>query len=302
MKLKIERTKKEPKPKKQKKTPIIKVGTHKKLTISLWVLLIGSVSFGVYKNFTAIDMHTVHEKEVIEQQIVDTNSIESYVTQFAQVYYSWGQSPEALEQRNEKLKNYLTEELQQLNVEVIRSDIPTSSTVSQVQIWEVSRSEKSNFHVLFSVTQQLTEGEQKKTVISSYQVTVHVDDKQNMVITQNPTIASSQQKSDYVPPIKDADGTVDAETTQEITTFLETFFKLYPMATENELTYYVSNNALKPINKNYVFAELVNPVYIMDDGQVKASVTVRYLDQETKAVQISQLELTLAKQDNWKII
>ena len=46
----------------------------------------------------------------------------------------------------------------------------------------------------------------------------------------------------------------------------------------------------------------MNPVYIMKDGQVKTSVTVRYPDQETKAVQISQFELTLVKQDNWKMI
>ena len=47
----------------------MKVGTHKKIVIALWLVLITSVSFGVYKNFTAIDMHTVHEKEVIEQRI-----------------------------------------------------------------------------------------------------------------------------------------------------------------------------------------------------------------------------------------
>jgi hypothetical protein len=40
----------------------------------------------------------------------------------------------------------------------------------------------------------------------------------------------------------------------------------------------------------------------MEDGKAKANVTVRYLEQETKAIQISQFELTLLKQDNWKII
>ena len=59
---------KESKPKKEKKVPVMKVGTHKKTVIALWLVLIASVSFGVYKNFTAIDMHTVHEKEVIEQR------------------------------------------------------------------------------------------------------------------------------------------------------------------------------------------------------------------------------------------
>lgn len=48
---------------KEKKIGTIKVGTHKKTVIVLWVVLIASMSFGVYKNFTAIDMHTVHETE-----------------------------------------------------------------------------------------------------------------------------------------------------------------------------------------------------------------------------------------------
>ena len=73
---------KESKPKKEKKVPVMKVGTHKKTVIALWLVLITSVSFGVYKNFTAIDMHTVHEKEVIEQRIVDTNRIENFVKAF----------------------------------------------------------------------------------------------------------------------------------------------------------------------------------------------------------------------------
>lgn len=33
-----------------------------------------------------------------------------------------------------------------------------------------------------------------------------------------------------------------------------------------------------------------------------AIVTVKYLDKETKVTQLSQFELTLQKNDNWKII
>ena len=40
---------------KEKKVRAVKVGTHKKTVIALWVVLIASVSFGVYKNFTATD-------------------------------------------------------------------------------------------------------------------------------------------------------------------------------------------------------------------------------------------------------
>ena len=59
---------------KEKKVRTVKVGTHKKTVIALWVVLIASVSFGVYKNFTAIDQHTTHEKEIIELCLQDTNS------------------------------------------------------------------------------------------------------------------------------------------------------------------------------------------------------------------------------------
>ena len=63
--------KKKEKPIKEKKIRTMKVGTHKKSVIALWVVLIASVSFGVYKNFTAIDQHTTHEKEIIELRLQD---------------------------------------------------------------------------------------------------------------------------------------------------------------------------------------------------------------------------------------
>ncbi|MBM7601522.1 hypothetical protein JOC34_003947 [Virgibacillus halotolerans] len=33
------------------------------------VLLIGSLAFAIYKNFTAIDQHTVHEKKSLKQKL-----------------------------------------------------------------------------------------------------------------------------------------------------------------------------------------------------------------------------------------
>lgn len=302
VKIKIERTKKQPKPKKQKKRPTINVGTHKKLTLVLWFVLIGSVSFGIYKNFTAIDRHTVHEKEVIETKIVDTNRIESFVTAFATEYYSWQQSQKAIDNRNEQLKHYLTEELQQLNLEMVRSDIPTSATVQRVQIWSVVQSDDNEYDVLFSVDQQIAEDKKKTTITSTYSVQVYMDKNGNLVITKNPTMDSQPKKSTYQPKPLENDGTVDSSLTTEITSFLETFFKLYPTATEKELAYYVSNDALPVIQKNYVFVELVNPIYSIKYQQICVSVTVKYLDQETKTTHLSQYELILEKQDNWKII
>ena len=60
---------------------------------------------------------------------------------------------------------------------------------------------------------------------------------------------------------------------------------------------------MKPIGKDYIFQEIVNPIYNRKDNQVTVSLAVKYLDQQTSATQISQFNLTLEKSgSNWKII
>lgn len=301
--MKFKKKDKEAKPNKEKKVPVMKVGTHKKTVIALWLVLIASVSFGVYKNFTAIDMHTVHEKEVIEQHIIDTNRIENFVKDFAKSYYSWSNNKEAIEARTAAINNYLTKALQDLNVDTVRIDIPTNSTVNEVKIWNVEQAGKDEYTVTYSVDQTVTEGEQSSRNTAAYTVTVHVDGDGNMVITKNPTISSMPVKSSYEPKAQETDGTMDAAITEEVTEFLETFFKLYPTATEKELSYYVSGNVLAPVNGDYLYSELINPLFTMDGDTVKVSVSVKYLDQKTKAAQISQFDLKLQKTGgNWKIV
>ena len=215
---------------KEKKVRTVKVGTHKKTVIALWVVLIASVSFGVYKNFTAIDMHTVHETETIQLRLTDTNGIENFVKNFAKSYYTWNNSKEAIEARTQAISDYLTKEL------------------------------------------------------------------------QNPTLAPAVEKSDYEPKTPETDASVDADTVNDATAFLETFFKLYPTATEKELAYYVSGNVLEPIGRDYLYSELVNPVFTKDGDNVKVKVAVKFLDNQTKATQVSQYELVLHKDSNWKIV
>ncbi|MDD3279147.1 MAG: conjugal transfer protein [Lachnospiraceae bacterium] len=294
--------KKKEKPVKVKKVRTLKVGTHKKTVIALWLVLIASVSFGVYKNFTAIDQHTTHEKEIIELRLHDTNGIENYVRNFAKSYYTWENNKESMEARTQAVNGYLTKELQDLNVDTIRTDIPTSSTVSNVLIWNVLQSGENEFTATYEVEQQIKEGYQTKAVSATYTVMVHVDSDGDMVIVKNPTLAPAIAKSNYEPKMQDADGSVEADTMTDATAFLETFFKLYPTATEKELAYYVEGNILEPINGDYLYSELINPIFTQDGDNVKVSVSVKFIDNQTKAMQISQFELLLHKDSNWKIV
>ena len=98
-----------------------------------------------------------------------------------------------------EISKYLTKELQDLNADTIRTDIPTSATVTNVLIWNVEQSGTDDFTVAYEVDQQVKEGEQTQAVTENYTVTVHVDKDGAMVITQNPTLAPSVQKSKYEP-------------------------------------------------------------------------------------------------------
>lgn len=288
---------------KQKKPRVLHIGTRRLVVIVLWVLLICAFAFAVYKNFTAVDTHTVHETTVVQQEVTDTNAIESFVTNFVKVYYSWEQSADSIEQRTENLKYYLTDELQALNADTVRSDVPVSSAVQDVQIWSVEQTGDKVYKIVYSVSQKVLNGEENDIVTSAYEVSVYVDDAGDLVIIQNPTITGKPQKSDYATKAAEPDGTVSTQESAEITEFLTTFFTLYPSASEQELSYYVNDSALPVIdNENYVFATLVNPVYTKQDDAVTANVAVQYLDQRTGMMQVSQFALKLIKVDgNWKI-
>lgn len=109
-------------------------------------------------------MHTVHEKEVIEQRIVDTNKIENFVKAFAKSYYSWSNTQESIEKRTTAINQYLTKSLQDLNVDTVCMDIPTSSTVTDVKIWEVEATGTDDFTVVYSVDQTVTQRERLLSV------------------------------------------------------------------------------------------------------------------------------------------
>lgn len=300
MKIKIERNQKEKSPKK-KKERVVSVGKHRKMVLALWLLLSCSLAFGIYKNFTAIDQHTIHEEVVIKEKVVNTSGVESFTKDFAKEYFSWKNNKEVIEKRMSNLGQYLTEEGLALSQDMVRADIPTSSEVQEVKILDVEKSPKE-FVVSFLVEQKIVEGKKAQSISSAYRVTIFEDEKGNRVVTSLPTMVTKPDKAQYEEKQVEGDSEIDAKTTEEITEFLETFFKLYPAASEKELEYYVEENVIQTIKNNLKLVELVNPVYIQDGDVFQVIVYVKYLDSKTKAMNIFQYELFLKKRENWKII
>lgn len=258
----------------------------------------------MYKNFTAIDTHTVHEKEIVERRVEDTSGVEAFVRNFTKTYYSWSGNKDSVAQRTDALTGYLTEDLQRLTADTVKSDVAVSSSVQDIQIWSVAQNGENDFAVVFTVAQMISDGKKKDTVSSVYKMMVHKDDNGDMVITQAPTITGKPAKSAYMPKDTELDGTVSAVESEDITDFLITFFTLYPTATEKELSYYVSGDSMPPVKcADYTFSQLKSTVLNKNGETVTATVAVEYLDTITKMTQISQFELALKRVDgNWKII
>ena len=297
--------KKKEKQQKPKKLRVYTVNSRKPAVIVLWLLFICGFVFAVYKNFTAIDTHTVHEKEIVEWRVEDTSGVEAFVRNFAKTYYSWSNNKDSVAQRTDALTGYLTEDLQRLTADTVKSDVAVSSSVQDVQIWSVEQNGSENdFAIVFTVAQTISDGKKKDTVSSVYKTAVHKDDNGDMVITQAPTITGKPAKSAYTPKAAEPDGTVSAAESEDITDFLTTFFTLYPTATEKELSYYVSGDSMPPVRcADYTFSQLKSTVLNKNGDTVTATVAVEYLDSVTQMTQISQFELVLKLVDgNWKIV
>ena len=297
--------KKTEKQRKPKKLRVYTVNSRKPAVIVLWLMFICGFTFAVYKNFTAIDTHTVHEKEIVEWRVEDTSGVEAFVRNFAKTYYSWSNNKDSVAQRTDALTGYLTEDLQHLTADTVKSDVAVSSSVQDVQIWSVEQNGGENdFAVVFTVAQMISDGKKKDTVSSVYKTAVHKDDNGDMVITQAPTITGKPAKSAYTPKAAEPDGTVSAAESEDIADFLTTFFTLYPTATEKELSYYVSGDSMPPVKcADYTFSQLKSTVLNKNGDTVTATVAVEYLDSVTQMTQISQFELVLKLVDeNWKIV
>lgn len=300
MKIKIERNQKKKSPQK-KKERIVSVGKHRKMVLALWLLLSCSLAFGIYKNFTAIDQHTTHEKVVVKEKVVNTSGVESFTKDFAKEYFSWKNNKEVIEKRMSNLGQYLTEEGLALSQDMVRADIPTSSEVQEVKILDVEK-RSEEFVVSFLVDQKITEGKKAQQVSSAYRVTIFEDEKGNHIVTSLPTMIAKPDKAKYEAKQVESDSEIDAKTTEEITEFLETFFKLYPTASEKELEYYVEDDEIQPINSNLNFVELVNPNYQKKGNKFQVSVAVKYLSSTEKITTIYQYQVKLIKSGNWRII
>lgn len=182
----------------------------------------------------------------------------------------------------------------------------TGETAEDIEVEDTENKVVKSQGQAVTISVETVQGENGTVTVTTresfYEVVVHLDEDGGMVITKNPTTCGINGKSSYAPSERQSDGSVEASMMTEIEEFLNTFFALYPSATENEILYYAKPGVMDVINADYVYGGLKKAAYYKEDGKTKVHVYVQYLDQTAKMTQLSEYTLTLEKGDNWKIV
>lgn len=286
MRLKRKKRQKEQKPPKQKKTGRSRV--PRVILIGGWSLLVFSVGFGVYNNFSAVSTHTVHEREVIKEQLIDTTGLQSYAKGFARTYFTVSPTSKDQQKQRDDLEKYLSEKVSYSSS--LYKEVKEKVTVKDVEIWSIS--EVKNEKNVYSVLLKLTLETNKKTFERAYSVNIYVKDNQFAVV-KLPILATLPSKADVEVAQQITTTNVDATTRESAEGFLETFFGVYPKADEKELIYY--GKKLQPIKDNLTFLEISNVQMAETKENVEVSCIVIYKDNDTKLTFEMPYQLTLEK-------
>ncbi|EHQ8837449.1 TPA: conjugal transfer protein [Enterococcus faecalis] len=280
--------------KKKKKRKITRVSrVSRGIVYSGWGILLFSIGFGVYNNVTAVSTHTVHEREVVKEQLKDTTGLQSYAKNFAKLYFTVSPTSNDQQKRREALDSYLAE-----NVAVstaLYKEVKEKVTVDSVEVWKVKpvKNEKNIYSVLLKVG--LTMG--KKSVTRAYSVDIYVKDNLFAVV-KLPTLATLPSKAVIEETPVEQGNSIDATTREAVEGFLDTFFSVYPKADEKELIYYGKN--LTPVESNLTFLEITNSQISEDKNGIYVRCIVTYRDNDTKLLLEMPYKLTLEKVSNEK--
>lgn len=294
---KEKRPKKQVEKKKNKPTLVFTKRRYRQVIVyGGWAILICSLSFAVYKNFTAIDRETVMKETRIEEKVKDTSGVESFVRNFAQEYFSLNTDSDFKNNRGNQLSKYMSDFLISTSDDMLK-DVSKKVEVTSVQIWNVKIESANNFDVTFTVNQKFGD----KRVSSAYVVKVYQEGV-NYTVTRLPYISTIPSKADHEVNYLKASEDVTAEEREKVEEFLQTFFKIYPKADANELAFYVKGEKIRPIFKNYQFVSIDNLVINVKGNVYEVEFIVKYQDRETKVIYSNQYLLNLEIKESGELV
>ncbi|MCQ6288668.1 conjugal transfer protein [Bacillus cereus] len=247
-------------------------------------------------------------KQVVSKQNLATRpeSIE-FARLFTKEYFTWKRGEEELRKRAERLKGYISKNIDsQVGIET--NSLQWDSDFLYATILKVDETKENEANVIFKVKYKLhrqkpdNSGEEVKEVWQQVSVPVQTDGKA-FVINGLPQIVKIDEKANVKEKENEREETKDVKAKTEIREFLPTFFKSYTTATQKELAYVLDNPRIKGLEGAMKFDKVtsskVYPSKTKGTYEVQAEVVLMDANSETKMKTIYTL---FVKQDGKQFV
>lgn len=259
--------------------------------ILAWMFFVSCTTvFKTMKADAKVTLQTETKQVVPEQNLATRPEAIEFTRLFTKEYFTWKRGEEDLRKRAERLKIYLSKDVDsQAGVET--NALQWDSDFLSATLLKVDDKKQKEANVIFKVKYKLhriktdNSGEEVKEVMQQVSIPVQTDGKA-FVVNGLPQVVKINEKATVKETEDEREEVKDVKAKTEIREFLPTFFKSYTTATQKELAYVLENPEIKGLEGSMkldkIISSKVYPGKTKGTYEVQAEVLLIDAHSETK--------------------
>ncbi|WP_305927989.1 conjugal transfer protein [Bacillus mycoides] len=259
--------------------------------ILAWMFFVSCTTvFKTMKADAKVTQQTETKQVVPEKNLATRPESIEFARLFTKEYFNWKRGEEELRKRAERLKVYVSEDVDsQAGVET--NALQWDSDFLSATLLKVDEKKQKEANVIFKVKYKLhrmkpdNSGEEVKEVMQQVSIPVQTDGKA-FVVNGLPQVVKINEKATVKETEDEREEVKDVKAKTEIREFLPTFFKSYTTATQKELAYVLENPEIKGLEGSMkldkIISSKVYPGKTKGTYEVQAEVLLIDAHSETK--------------------
>lgn len=287
----------------------------------LSIIAIGRV--GVLSATLEQEPEEVIETEEEEPNYALNEGAQSFARNFANEYFNW--SKDSQDEREERLEDYLAIGLDPqagLRYENMKWD----SVLSDSQVWSVEETGEQSANITLRIHHSLSrmvepseeeikkaeeddkeppkpQKEKGETYLKYFVVPVK-SDGESYVVHQLPYFTSEPNKPDIeIEYNADGNSISDSDLEEEISLFLETFFKTYTEGSDQEIAYYTKGVDVETLNGILSFKEVEGLAIYLEGESYEVHADILMIETGSEAEMIYPFHMELIQEENrWLVV
>ncbi|WP_221568662.1 conjugal transfer protein [Alkalihalobacillus sp. TS-13] len=261
-------------------------------------------------------------KEEKEDNLAASVGAQTFAENFASHYFYWKNTEEFMKIRAKRLEPFLATGLEE-QAGLVFEGMKWNSKLASSQIWKVEETGSDTAEITLRIKQALfrTIQPDKKAITAAkkakkkppkpkvkkagpyerYFVVPVKTDGESFVVHKIPHYVTAPEKPDITvgTEIDEEEIVSDPQLQKQITTFLNTFFKVYTTGTQDELYYYFNGDSIQSMKEILTFKEVKEVILKEGEGTANYTVftTVVYTEFQSKAQVVYPYEMNIVQEE-----